>query len=71
LYVKNDYFPDFDFWKRERGLWQVAAFQMVPSLAGAWRQAPEKGGSGSLMDLSSHYFDYPELFFGKIMSINC
>ena len=42
-----------------------------PPVEGAWRQNPETGGGGSLMDMGSHCIDLLEMFFGKIKSLNC
>jgi predicted dehydrogenase len=42
-----------------------------PPIKGAWRQDPETGGGGSLMDMGSHCIDLLEMFFGKIKSVNC
>ncbi len=42
-----------------------------PPMEGAWRQSPETGGGGSLMDMGSHCIDLLEMFFGKIKSVNC
>ena len=42
-----------------------------PPMNGAWRQDPETGGGGSLMDMGSHCIDLLEMFFGKIKSVNC
>lgn len=42
-----------------------------PPIAGAWRQDPETGGGGSLMDMGSHCIDLLEMFFGKIKSVAC
>jgi len=42
-----------------------------PPIEGAWRQDPETGGGGSLMDMGSHCIDLLEMFFGKIRSVNC
>jgi predicted dehydrogenase len=42
-----------------------------PPVEGAWRQDPETGGGGSLMDMGSHCIDLLEMFFGKIRSVNC
>jgi len=42
-----------------------------PPIEGAWRQNPETGGGGSLMDMGSHCIDLLEMFFGKIRSVNC
>ena len=37
-----------------------------PPIQGAWRQSPETGGGGSLMDMGSHCIDLLEMFFGKL-----
>jgi predicted dehydrogenase len=42
-----------------------------PPISGAWRQDPETGGGGSLMDMGSHCIDLLEMFFGKINTVNC
>lgn len=42
-----------------------------PPMAGAWRQDPETGGGGSLMDMGSHCIDLLEMFFGNIKSVSC
>ncbi len=42
-----------------------------PPMEGAWRQEPEIGGGGSLMDMGSHCIDLLEMFFGKIKSVGC
>ena len=42
-----------------------------PPIDGAWRQDPEVGGGGSLMDMGSHCIDLLEMFFGKVKSVNC
>lgn len=42
-----------------------------PPLPGAWRQYPEFGGGGSLMDMGSHCIDLLEMFFGKIKKVSC
>lgn len=42
-----------------------------PPIEGAWRQSPETGGGGSLMDMGSHCIDLLEMFFGKIRSVSC
>jgi predicted dehydrogenase len=42
-----------------------------PSIDGAWRQNPETGGGGSLMDMGSHCIDLLEMFFGKAKSVSC
>lgn len=40
-----------------------------PPIPGAWRQAPELGGGGSLMDMGSHVVDLMEMFFGRTKKI--
>ncbi len=42
-----------------------------PPIDGAWRQDPETGGGGSLMDMGSHCIDLLEMFFGKAKSVSC
>lgn len=42
-----------------------------PPMDGAWRQDPEKGGGGSLMDMGSHCLDLLEMFFGKVKKVGC
>jgi predicted dehydrogenase len=42
-----------------------------PPIAGAWRQDPETGGGGSLMDMGSHCIDLLEMFFGKVERVAC
>jgi predicted dehydrogenase len=42
-----------------------------PPMEGAWRQDPETGGGGSLMDMGSHCIDLLEMCFGKIKSVSC
>jgi predicted dehydrogenase len=42
-----------------------------PPIEGAWRQEPELGGGGSLMDMGSHCIDLLEMFFGKVKSVSC
>ena len=42
-----------------------------PPIKGAWRQDPETGGGGSLMDMGSHCIDLLEMFFGKVKSVSC
>lgn len=42
-----------------------------PPIEGAWRQDPETGGGGSLMDMGSHCMDLLEMFFGKIKRVSC
>jgi predicted dehydrogenase len=42
-----------------------------PPIEGAWRQIPEQGGGGSLMDLGGHCIDLLEMFFGRARSVMC
>jgi predicted dehydrogenase len=42
-----------------------------PPIPGAWRQDPETGGGGSLMDMGSHCIDLLEMFFGPAKSVSC
>jgi len=42
-----------------------------PPIEGAWRQDPQTGGGGSLMDMGSHCIDLLEMFFGKVKSVGC
>ena len=42
-----------------------------PRIEGAWRQAPEQGGGGSLIDMGGHSIDLLEMFFGPIESVSC
>lgn len=42
-----------------------------PPMQGAWRQDPDTGGGGSLMDMGSHCMDLLEMFFGKVKSVSC
>lgn len=42
-----------------------------PPIEGAWRQNPELGGGGSLMDMGSHCIDLLEMFFGPLKRVNC
>ncbi len=42
-----------------------------PPIEGAWRQDPNIGGGGSLMDMGSHCIDLMEMFFGRVKSVSC
>lgn len=42
-----------------------------PPIEGSWRQIPELGGGGSLMDMGSHCIDLLEMLFGKVKSVSC
>jgi len=40
-----------------------------PRIEGAWRQIPEQGGGGSLVDMGSHCIDVLELFLGRTTEV--
>lgn len=42
-----------------------------PPIKDSWRQRPESGGGGALMDLGGHCLDLLEMFFGKIVKVHC
>jgi predicted dehydrogenase len=42
-----------------------------PPIEGAWRQEPEKGGGGSLMDMGGHLIDLLEMFLGPASQVSC
>ncbi|MEW6234520.1 MAG: Gfo/Idh/MocA family oxidoreductase [Candidatus Omnitrophota bacterium] len=42
-----------------------------PSIAGAWRQNPQQGGGGSLIDMGGHCIDLLEVFFGPVRKVSC
>ena len=42
-----------------------------PPIEGAWRQDPQTGGGGSLMDMGSHCIDLLEMYFGEIDTVSC
>jgi predicted dehydrogenase len=42
-----------------------------PSIPGAWRQVPEIGGGGSLIDLGGHCIDLLEMFLGPVRTVSC
>jgi predicted dehydrogenase len=42
-----------------------------PPLQGAWRQDPDAGGGGALMDMGAHLIHLLEMFFGRISQVNC
>ena len=42
-----------------------------PPIEGAWRQVPERGGGGSLIDMGSHCIDLLEMFFGPTRRVCC
>ena len=42
-----------------------------PPMEDAWRQVPEQGGGGSLIDMGGHCIDLLEMFFGKLVRVSC
>ena len=42
-----------------------------PPIKGAWRQNPEFGGGGSLIDMGTHCIDLLEMFMGKVVEVFC
>ena len=42
-----------------------------PPIPGAWRQVPEQGGGGSLIDMGGHCIDLLEMFFGPVRRVTC
>jgi predicted dehydrogenase len=42
-----------------------------PAMDGAWRQTPELGGGGSLVDMGTHCIDLLEMFFGNVQKVSC
>lgn len=42
-----------------------------PLMEGNWRQNPELGGGGSLIDMGNHCIDLLEMYFGRIKSVCC
>lgn len=42
-----------------------------PPIEDAWRQNPEIGGGGSLVDMGSHCINLLEMFCGRVKSVNC
>jgi predicted dehydrogenase len=42
-----------------------------PPIKNAWRQNPEIGGGGSLIDMGSHCIDLLEMFYGNVKSVSC
>jgi predicted dehydrogenase len=42
-----------------------------PPIEGAWRQDPNTGGGGALIDMGGHCVDLLEMFFGRIARVSC
>jgi len=42
-----------------------------PPIKGAWRQNPELGGGGSLIDMGTHCIDLLEMLMGKVIEVFC
>ena len=42
-----------------------------PPMENAWRQDPDTGGGGSLIDMGGHCIDLLEMFFGKVAQVSC
>jgi len=42
-----------------------------PPIEGAWRQRPDTGGGGSLIDMGGHCIDLLEMFFGPVREVTC
>jgi len=42
-----------------------------PPIKGAWRQNPELGGGGSLIDMGTHCIDLLEMLMGKVVEVFC
>ena len=42
-----------------------------PPIDGAWRQDPQAGGGGSLMDMGGHCIDLLEMLFGRVRTVCC
>ncbi len=40
-----------------------------PPIEGAWRQDPNRGGGGALIDMASHLYDLLEMFFGPVQRV--
>jgi predicted dehydrogenase len=40
-----------------------------PPMEGVWRQRPELGGGGSLIDMGTHCIDLLEMFMGKVVEV--
>lgn len=42
-----------------------------PPMPQAWRQQPQEGGGGSLIDMGGHCIDLLEMFFGPVSRVSC
>ena len=42
-----------------------------PPMEGAWRQSPDQGGGGSLVDMGGHCIDLLEMFFDNVQKVSC
>lgn len=42
-----------------------------PPIPGSWRQDPERGGGGSLIDMGGHCIDLLSMFFGPVKKVSC
>ncbi len=42
-----------------------------PSIPGAWRQHPDSGGGGALIDLGGHCIDLLEQYLGPVEAVSC
>jgi predicted dehydrogenase len=42
-----------------------------PPIEGAWRQDPNTGGGGALIDMGGHCIDLLEMFFGPVARVSC
>ncbi len=42
-----------------------------PPMEKAWRQSPQFGGGGSLIDMGTHCIDLLEMFMGKVVEVFC
>ncbi len=40
-----------------------------PPISGAWRQVPEQGGGGALVDMGSHCIDVLEMYLGRTVEV--
>ncbi len=57
-----------EFGKPVMGRAQLSCW--YPEIKGAWRQNPELGGGGSLIDMGSHCIDLLEMFFGRAVKVS-